>query len=472
MTTWDNTGAGGVIFGGKAYVSESRVTQNPPCGCCRNILCSKSVNDSGLLPFPLPLTWTFTIPSDNETCCAFNETFELYYSGTITQLGNQNQPGVIAGCFLSWSGPNTCNGPNGFGPMSLVLSGLGPPSYPVGTVAAVLTIGTGFQNVAYESLHFQDGTFILDTLIGTSESCSLNFGGSWNDTLVPTHTAFPVFTYQTVRHPCTPSTNSPNGSFVIGYQGGAVSTNNFTYDTSSGDFSGTISTGGTFTGTFNFTTGQIVITTAGNLFTSSQSINCTVQYSTPSDYPASITLEPQGELDCPSCSDAGNTCNNFQIIVTKDLVVAGGPTVHPGAYSLILGTGYTDVAGAGYTSIGCGVCQWNQAHFTGGVGWMMTQGTLSYGINPTVAQITASAPTHRAGAASAFECLWVSYMEWDIDTDSGLPKCCGPTVIADGLTIWPSLNGGGGQRRIWKPRIGGGVNVGGMADESYVKGQN
>jgi hypothetical protein len=474
MATYDNVGSGGALGGGRAYVVLNKATQNPPCGCCRNVCCVDSINDSGLLPFPLPETWTVTIPSPNTTCCAFNQTFELFYTGTLYQVANQNQPGIVAGCFPSWSFEHNCPGPNGFFAGSFVLQQLGPPSWPAGTIAATFGMGSGFQNITWQSLHFQDGTMELPNLIGTSSSCSTNFGGSWSDTLDPTHTAFPVFDFQTVRHPCTPSTASPNGAWIITYSPGFPGNGNtvfntFTYDTTTGDFSGSNGSisGGTFSGNFNFTTGQIVVTSAGTLFTGTQRIQVQVEYSTPSDYPPIVTMVPHGTLDCPSCSDDGPICASFILFVEKDVAVAGGPTITKGRYTLNLVDGYVDVAGSGYTSVGCGVYQWNSNHQTGQVELRLTPGNLSYGINPTVAEIS---PTGHTSRQDFGDCLWTSYMDWDVPTDDGMPHCDCPTQIADGMWFMPYLGiNPGDTRTIWKPRTGGGAIGGGTADVEYIK---
>ena len=480
MATFDMTGVGGAVVGGKGYVVEQRAsTLALPCGCCTAKYCQDTVE--AILGFPLPETWTFEVPSPNPNCCAFNRTFELYYTGSIVQEANQNQPGILGGCFLNWRGPNPCPGPNGNAPMGLTISLLGPPNYPAGTLYAQLSIPTGNQNVAWQTFDFDD-TFTLTQLIGTSSSCSTNFGGGWVDTLDAFHTAFPVFDFQTLRFPCTPSAVSPNGAWIITYSpgfpgNGNTVINRFTYDTTSGDFSGSNGSvsGGTFSGNFNFATGAIVVTSAGTLFTGTQRIQVQVQYSTPSDYPPTVTLVPGDPLDCPACEDPHDeeadgtqdrTCQNFELILTKDFAVAGGPKISAGRYMLILGTGYRDIPASGFTSVGCGFCQWNYNHLSGQVGFMMTPGTLSFGLNPTVTQMSVSSPTHGQSSESAFECLWTSYMDWPINTDNGLPRCDCWTPITDGMWIVPNKSGSLGPVTVWKPRASGGVLVGGAADVS------
>ncbi len=463
MATFTITAAGGAKVGGAPFYQLIKATLSPPCGCCRNLLCSDLVSQ-WQIPFTIPETWTVTIPSTNKTCCAFNQEFTLYYRGDIVQEANTNQAGLINGCGLAWYGPNPCPGPNGNTPMTFVIQNFALGQGP-GALYAALTIGCGFQSVAWENVNFQEDFSTLNHVIGTSSSCSTTFGGSWNERVLATPLSNSTL-YQVSRHPILQSpVPTGNMTFFFTPFGGSMSLP-FTCD-SNGHFTGngTNQSFGpiTFSGNLNFATGLATISWTGNYGTGVGEIDMNISYSTTGDYPPSITMEPHGEIDCPGCSDT-TTCKAFTLIATKPCAVAGGPTINHGRYVLLLGTGYQDIPAAGYTSVGCGACQWNYNHQSGQVGFMMTPGTLSYGINPTVQQMGVQ------DSQTAFDCLWTSYMEWEIPTDSGLPKCDCPTVLADGLYIVPGQVTTGSPNVVWHPNIGpGGALIGGEATNDLLR---
>jgi hypothetical protein len=382
MTTYTETGNGGVVCGGfwpasGPFTSFSPVylikaTLDPPCLCCATNFFPYGWSDippTATGPhIVVPQTLTFDIPNVggfDSPCQVLSNTMTAYPQ--LVTIGNTTLvPGRSYGATYVFENPMFAAG--GYQGTLQIVGSLLPNVF--GTYwYATMTLPVGFQNISYQCRDWRWNTAsnVFPFLIGTTSTCGTFLGGSANETLGPVSGTNNVF--QVTHPPATASTQSPNGTFYLSFNPNVPpGTHPFTYD-SSGNFSFLTGVGGdTGTGHFNFTTGVITLTYGPHGLTDPGtgqvgSPSLQIIYNGTSDYPPSITVNSSTDSISCGCLENGNWCGAFGMRVNNAIFDADtGYKLLPHGDSSIVFTFLSGIAGLGTSSCQCawenGYCVW------------------------------------------------------------------------------------------------------------------